>query len=92
LPVPLLRTAQNNPNSGDQQTDVLFPSAVREVHLTPSGDVATLPPALLCTAQKRRKADDQHTLVHVSSDGDPLVSHNDPTEGDGVPPQPNAGG
>jgi hypothetical protein len=63
--------AQNNPFSGDQQTEDHCldgaPGAVLEVHVVPSGDV------IICvagspseaTAQNRPSDGDQHTDCHV---------------------------
>ena len=59
--VPELATAQNNPNSGDQHTDVhtLF-EAVCSVQVIPFGDVITLCPAGPPTAQNKPNSGDQH--------------------------------
>ena len=64
VPVPLIATAQNSDNSGDQQTEYQLLSAalVRAVHVTPSGLVITrLPTPEYATAQNSDNSGDQQT-------------------------------
>ena len=68
--VPDHATAQNKPNSGDQQTErqLKFTGFVREVQLTPSGLVMTrFPVPESATAQNKLNSEAQQTDVQELS-------------------------
>ena len=69
--VDVCATAQNNPNSGDQQTDSqnADDGSVRAVQFIPSGEVAATVEAVPVVAQNSPSSGDQHTDFQLADDG-----------------------